>query len=258
MLDPPREGSSDVVSVSARATPSGEVRWRVQARVNRQMKQATFPDRKRADQFAALVDRVGWDTAIEVRKPGTPRHQYRPTLRQYTERYLNPDSGLLTGIEAGTRDGYRAEAERSWLQILGDLRVDEITKPDVGSWLAWQERQPIWRDRDKPRSEQRTVSSKTVKNYHALLSAILRSAVGEGLRDDNPAFKIRITRGVREEAVFLSPAEFETLMHFIPSRYKRFVLFLAGTGLRWGEATALTWGDVNLFGAPPTVRVTRA
>lgn len=102
------------------------------------------------------------------------------------------------------------------------------------------------------------MSSKTVKNYHALLSAVLRSAVGEGLRPDNPAYKVRITRGVRQEAVFLSPSEVDTLMHFIPERYQRFILFLVGTGLRWGEATALTWGDVNLAGSPPTVRVTRA
>ena len=222
------------------------------------MKQVTFSDKKGADQFASLVERVGWEAAAEARAPRVRRPLARPTLRQYTERYLDLNSGLLTGVENATREGYKAEADRSWLQILGDLRIDEIARPDVGVWLAWQERQPIWRDRDKPEGEWKTVSSKTVKNYHALLSAVLRSAVGEGLRADNPAYKVRITRGVREEAVFLSPSEFDTLMHFIPDRYQRFVLFLAGTGLRWGEATALTWADVNLFGTPPTVRVTRA
>lgn len=247
-----------MVSISPRATSSGAVRWRVQARIDRQMKQVTFPDKKSADQFASLVERVGWEAASEARAPRIRRPLARPTLRQYTERYLDLNSGLLTGIEGGTREGYRAEAERSWLQILGDLRVDEISRPDVGAWLAWQERQPIWRDRDKPQGERKTVSSKTVKNYHALLSAVLRSAVGEGLRADNPAYKMRITRGVRQEAVFLSPSEFDTLMHFIPESYQRFILFLVGTGLRWGEATALTWADVNLFGAPPTIRVTRA
>ncbi|PVE95006.1 site-specific integrase [Microbacterium sp. TPD7012] len=248
-----------MASVGHRILSTGEVRWRVQVRFDGSMKQATFPDKNAADQFAALVDRVGWKAADQVHQARAPRRRVKKsTLREYTERYLNPDSGLLTGVEKGTREGYRAEAERSWLQILGDVPIDAITKPDVGSWLAWQERQPIWRDRDKPKSEQRTVSSKTVKNYHALLSAVLRSAVGEGLRADNPAYKIRITRGVARENVFLSPSEFATLLHFIPSDLQRFVLFLAGTGLRWGEATALTWADVNLFGNPPTVRVTRA
>lgn len=247
-----------MASVSPRTLASGEVRWRVQVRVKGQMKQTTFLEKKGADQFAALVDRVGWDAADQVRQSRGQRDNATPTLREYTHRYLSPESGLLTGVEKGTREGYEAEAERSWLQTLGDIPIDLITKQDVGSWLAWQEKQPVWRDRNKPVELQHTVSSKTVRNYHALLSAVLKAAVVEGFRKDNPAYKIRITRGVKKETVFLSPTEFATLLHFIPEHYKRFVLFLAGTGLRWGEATALTWADVNLHGKPPTVRVTRA
>ncbi|WP_336640279.1 tyrosine-type recombinase/integrase [Microbacterium sp. USHLN272] len=247
-----------MASVTPRTTTSGEVRWRVQARLDGSMKQATFLEKKGADQFAALVDRVGWDAADQVRQARAQRSVEVPTLREYTARYLSPESGLLTGVERGTREGYEAEAERSFLQRLGELPIDAITKPDVGSWLAWQEQQPTWRDRQKPPDQQRPISSKTVRNYHALLSAVLRSAVGEGLLSNNPAYKIRITRGVKKETVFLSPTEFATLLHFVPEHYQRFVLFLAGTGLRWGEATALTWADVNLYGNPPTVRVTRA
>src|SRR5690606_25521808 len=80
----------------------------------------------------------------------------------------------------------------------------------------------------------------------------------EGIRADNPAYKVRVSRGTKRENVFLSPAEFATLLHFIPGKHKRLVMFLAGTGCRWGEATALTWADVQLFGTPPTVRITRA
>lgn len=247
-----------MASVSARTLKSGEVRWRVQVRHKGQMKQTTFLEKKGADQYAAQVERVGWEAAEQLRESRMNRDAGTPTLREYTHRYLSPESGLLTGVEKGTREGYEAEAERSWLQTLGDIPIDLITKPDVGSWLAWQERQPVWRDRHKPLTEQKHVSSKTIRNYHALLSAVLKSAVDEGFRTDNPAYKIRITRGAKKETVFLSPTEFATLLHFIPEHYQRFVLFLAGTGLRWGEATALTWADVNLFGDPPTVRVTRA
>lgn len=247
-----------MASVTPRATASGAVRWRVQVRVKGQMKQTTFLEKKGADQFAALVDRVGWDAADQVRQARAQGAVGVPTLREYTHRYLSPESGLLTGVERGTREGYEAEAERSFLQRLGDIPIDAITKPDVGSWLAWQEQQPAWRDRQKNPDQQRPISAKTVRNYHALLSAVLRSAVGEGLLGSNPAYKIRIMRGVKKETVFLSPTEFATLLHFIPEHYQRFVLFLAGTGLRWGEATALSWADVNLYGTPPTVRVTRA
>lgn len=253
-----RRGIASMASVSPRTLASGEVRWRVQQRLNGKMKQATFLEPDGAYQFGALVDRVGWVAAYEVleRRNGTTDDV--PTLKAYTARYLDPHSGLLTGVEGGTRDGYEAEAERSFLQTMGEHPIDSITKADVGAWLAWQEQQPVWRDRNKPAGEQRTVSAKTVRNYHALLSAIFKSAVDEGIRVDNPAFKVRVTRGTKRENVFLSPAEFETLLTFVPEKYRRFVLFLAGTGLRWGEATAVTWGDVNLHGSPPTVRVTRA
>lgn len=247
-----------MASVTHRLLKSGEVRWRVQGRHEGRMQQETFIHKKGADEFNDLVKRAGWPRAREVLEGRRSKRVASPTLREYTARYLDPHSGLLTGVEQGTRQGYEAEAERSFLQTMGEFPIDSITKADVGAWLAWQERQPVWRDRLKPLDQQKPVSSKTVRNYHALLSAIFKSAVDQGLRTDNPAFKVRVTRGTKRENVFLSPAEFETLLHFIPEKHQRFVLFLAGTGMRWGEATAVTWGDVALHGKPPTVRVTRA
>lgn len=247
-----------MASVTPRALKSGEIRWRVQGRHNGDMLQETFFYENDARKFGDHVDKWGWDAARAVKNANRNNTTLAPTLREYTARYLAPESGLLTGVEKGTREGYEAEAERSFLQKLGDYPIDIITKPDVGSWLAWQEKQPVWRDRHKPESEQKRLSSKTVKNYHALLSAILKSAVDEGIRKDNPAFKMRMTRGVKRENVFLTPGELSTLLHVLPTRYQRVILFLAGTGLRWGEMTALTWADVNLYGSPPTVRVTRA
>lgn len=247
-----------VASVTPRALASGEVRWRVQGRLNGRMQQETFVQERGARDFGALVDRVGWVAARAVLDARRKNTDATPTLREYTKRYLDPASGLLTGIEGGTRDGYEAEAERSFLQTLGEIPIDLITRADIGSWLSWQENQPVHRDRHKPQAEQKLVSAKTVRNYHALLSSILKSAMSEGIRSDNPAYKVRLSRGTKRENVFLSPSEFATLLHFVPERHKRFVMFLAGTGCRWGEATALTWADVAMHSAPPTIRITRA
>lgn len=246
-----------MASVSPRALASGEVRWRVQVRAKGGMKQATFLDKKSADSFAAHVRRVGWEAANAVRLARLNGLDSAPTLREFTATYLDPTSGILTGVEQGTRDGYTDEAERSFLQTMGEYPIDAITKTDVGAWLAWQERQPVHRDRHKPADEQKKVSAKTVRNYHALLSAIFKAAVDKGLCRENPAYKVRVTRGTKRENVFLSPTEFATLLHFIPEKHRRFILFLAGTGCRWGEATALTWADV-VDGTPPTIRITRA
>lgn len=247
-----------MASVTPRALASGEIRWRVQGRHAGKMQQVTFLEQKGADQFGALVDRVGWPTARAVLEKRQNSAENVPTLREYTERYLDGSSGLLTGVERGTREGYRAEAERSFLQTMGEFPVDSISRADVGAWLSWQEKQPVYRDRNKPTDQQKHLSAKTVRNYHALLSAVLKSAIEDGLRTDNPAYKVRVSKGTKRENVFLSPDEFWTLMHFIPERHKRLVMFLAGTGCRWGEATALTWGDISLHGTSPTARITRA
>src|SRR5450756_2452968 len=44
----------------------------------------------------------------------------------------------------------------------------------------------------------------------------------------------------------------------LPARWRPLVALLYSTGLRWGEATALTPGDLDLDGVTPVVRVTRA
>lgn len=238
-----------MASVTPRALTNGEVRWRVQARADGRMQQATFLAEQGAREFGALVDRVGWNAAkavLEARRA----HSAVPTLREWTDRYLDPASGLLTGVEPATRADYRQAAERSFLTVLGDMPVNAIEKADVGRWVTWQEAQPSRRGG--------TVSAKTVRNYHAILSATMQAAVQEKLRGSNPAHRTRMTRGTRREGVFLSAEEYATLLYFIPDRYQPFIAFLAGTGARWGEATAVTWGDLNLEARPPTVRIERA
>jgi integrase len=216
------------------------------------MREETFDNKLAADQFGALVDRVGGAAAQAVLETRSGAIAQIPTLREFTAHYLDPESGLLTGIEPGTRAGYVSAAERSFLNFLGDYPVDAITNKDVGKWVEWQERQP------STRTKGQNVAAKTVRNYHAILSSIMTAAMNEKLRDDNPAYKTRITKGMKREAVFLSPDEFTTLLHFIPQQYESFVLFLAGSGARWGEATALTWGDLSLHVTPPTVRIDKA
>jgi integrase len=216
------------------------------------MCQESFFDEKGAREFGQLVDRVGGEAARSVLEARQSKDVGMPTLREYTEKYLDPESGLITGIEPGTRAGYMSNAERSFLQVLGDYPLNAITKADVGKWVAWQESQASSINKGK------NISAKTMKNYHSGLSAVLKSAVEEGIIPNNVAFRTRLSKGIKHEGVFLSRADFATLLHFTDDRYKRFLLFLAGTGCRWGEATAVTWGDINFDVQPPTIRIDKA
>jgi len=237
-------------SLGTRTLADGTVRFRVQQRVNGRPQQKTFVHVEGAKQFRALAGRVGWEHAVAVLE-ARARESSMPTLREWVVQYLDADSGMLTGVEDGTRDDYQRAAERSFLQVLGDMPVDAITKADVGRWVTWQEKQ-LTQATKKP------VSMKTVQNYHSILSAAMRVAVEHKLRNDNPAWKTRITRGEKRDGVFLSADEFATILALAPARYEGLLLFLAGTGCRWGEATALTWDRVDLDSSPPTVRIDRA
>lgn len=222
----------------------------MQDRLNGKPMQKTFLEHEGAVKFKGMVEKMGWVAAESV-LAARNAHSASPTLAEWTVKYLDETSGMLTGIEEGTRDDYKRAAERSFLQILGEMPIDAITKADVGRWVAWQEKQ-LSQGRKQP------VSMKTVQNYHSILSAAMRAAVDHKLRDDNPAWKTRLTRGTKREGVFLTPEEFSTLLYFVPERYEGLLMFLAGSGCRWGETTALTWGDVDIKSSPATVRIDKA
>lgn len=103
-------------------------------------------------------------------------------------------------------------------------------------------------------------SPKTIANVHGLLSAAMTTAVRLGYRADNPCVGVELPKSVatRDEMTVLTRDEFGLLLSRVSGFYQPLVLTLVATGPRWGEATALTAGDVDLSARPATVRVTKA
>lgn len=234
--------------------------WRVQARdASGKMRQETFKSEdartaeRAAEQFAKLAERVGITEASRIRdeRAGSSRRRV-PTLAEWAETYLDPAGGLARAANPGTRAGYRAILDATILPRLGEMPIDAITDDDVSSWMAWLESQP-----SKRRPGQK-IAQKTVRNHHALLSQVLAAADAKGLRKGNPARGVKATRQRRERMVVLTQTEFATLLHFVPERWKPLVMWLAGTGMRWGEATALTWGDIDRDENPMLAHVDKA
>lgn len=239
-----------MASVTPRRNRDGSVSWRVQARHEGTIRQRTFIDRESADKFGLLVDRIGFAEADDILSRES-RTEY--TLTAWTEHYLDQSSGLLTGVEPSTRQGYQVIARKSFLKFMGDYPLDTIKKQDIGKWVAWQERQATGRGKSV-----QPISAKTMRNYHALLSKVLGAAKEAGITKDNPAFRTRLSRGMAREAVFLSRDDFERLYNAFPDYYKPLVAFLVGSQCRWSEATALQWKHINTDTTPPTIRVAQA
>lgn len=240
-----------MTSVTARTNRDGTVTWRVQARVEGKMRQESFIDQKGARQFAALVDRVGFDAARATRQARQGTAGIALTLRDWADLYLDPAKGYLTGVTPATIRSYRLAADRSFLIVLGDLPLEAITAAEVGRWVHWQ-RQQINTRTGKP------ITAKTLTNHHGVLSAMLTAAVRAGHIPGNPARGTRLGRSTPEEMVLITADEFEAIHAHLPDYARPLARFLVGTGMRWGEATALTWGDVDLTVRPATARVMKA
>lgn len=249
-------------------------RWRVRFRLAgaRNATSETFSSRDEAQRFIDLAVRNGskkapaWHVAREIRHGSVDTITRIPPLRAFfLDTYLPRVAASRT---SGTVAGYRGEAERSWLTMLGDWPLDMITRDLVLRWLTWQREQESHasrRARDRARVEGRPlpavrpVSTRTVRGYQRLLSQVLGAAVEDGLIARNVARGVEVPdEHEREEMVFLTPAEFAAVYACVPDQWRPLVAILGGTGMRWGEATALQGRDFDLDADVPVVRVSRA
>lgn len=212
-------------------TTAYRVRFRVKPGSNPTVE--TFNTAGEAATFAALVDRIGGEAARAKRNAAAGASTR--TLTDALDSYIQsaPD------IAASTAAEYRRILTRSGIDThLGLLPIDLIEREDVEAWV-------------RARS-QSGPSPKTIRNEHGLLSTLLGHAVDRGWIPTNPAKGVRLPKAHRPEMDILTEPEFLRLHAAMTDRYKPLVWLLGATGLRWGEATALQWRDIE--GTQITVR----
>ncbi len=215
---------------------------RVLFRVGGRQRSATFERYEDAVTFSRYVDRHGGATALEMLAADQAASAAVPTVSELAREHI----AALDGITPGTRRDYeRIVARRIDGQPIGDLPVSAVTVEHVRAWVAWLEAEGL--------------AAKTRRNHHALLSAVMARAVDRQLRGSNPARGVRIkATEIGRSKVFLSSGEFAVLLSAFDPHWVPLLVMLGGAGLRWGEATALTVGDVDLDGPVPIVRIERA
>jgi len=87
-----------------------------------------------------------------------------------------------------------------------------------------------------------------LKNALIVLRVILNSAVEDGLLQGNPAAKMgRFLPADPEqfEPVALTRDETQLFLEAVDADFQLLFLTLVRTGMRWGEAAALRWGDIQ-------------
>lgn len=230
--------------------------WRVQFRLTPggAPTREVFDDFDAALKFSKLVDRIGGAAARKVRNETDTATLEDPTVRTLFSEYLADIDGTVT---PGTLDDYRRMAEVSWLPILGDLPVSALTKDAVKKWMI-DEGRKVSRNR-LPNGEQKMISVKTRKNRHAVLSQMLDWAQTRG------AVRANVAKGVKALAdqehvgrIYVTPDQFTAIVAHVPDIWRPLLATLYGTGVRWGEATALRTKDFHLDDDDPWLNIERA
>lgn len=216
----------------------GTLTWRVRFRQGGVQTSHTFRAERDALAFAAHLDGGGvtaalaWLDARETKASAL-------TFGEFFDHYV----AQLTGVSPRTREDYQS-LRRRYLAHLDATPLPLLTRQHVTSLVNGMDRAGR--------------APKTIKSTVNLLSTCLALAIDEGHLTANPCKRVRLPTQQHNavEARFLTGQEFAALVGAIAERYRPLVIFLAGTGLRWSEATALQARHVDLKAG--TVRVEQA
>jgi integrase len=201
----------------------------------------TFDDRAEAERMRRVIEANGGDLNAALGVVAATKRRV-PSVSAVVGEHID----LLTGVSPGQVTRYRAQLRDHLSDRLGDQPIDAVGLRDIAAWLH--------------RMQEKGLAPKTIANLHGLLSASMKTAIRLGYRADNPCHGVRLPKGerVEDEMCLLSTAEVSLILAQMNERYRPLVRFLVGTGLRWGEATALRVEDVSLAGTAPSVRVNKA
>ncbi len=178
--------------------------------------------------------------AEELRGPGQSGKRLR--LTDYSRSWLD---GKLATIKHSTARTYAARLEGSILPALGHYYVDAIEHSDI----------IVWRDaQDAP--------ADTVNGRLRVLKTLFADAVQELELSRNPCARVKaLPRNVSTieaiEGRGLTVEELRDVLAHVKTETPQWyplVLLLALTGIRFGEATALHWDDVDLKTGFATIR----
>jgi integrase len=163
--------------------------------------------------------------------------------------YLTEWIERRTKLRENTRFGYRNIVRLHVEPTLGQVPVAELTTRQVRDLLE-QLAQPD--ERGKVRT------GATLSRIRSLLSGALQDAVEDGLIPVNVARGVRLPEAAAESKVVKVVFTPETAALFLAeadkTRFGPLIRFVAGTGVRRGEAAGLLWDAVDLEAGEVTIR----
>jgi integrase len=200
----------------------------------------------------------------DSRQASEPAVDRAITLQAYAERWLRAAGAV---VKPSTLRSYEGALRLHVPPALLTLQVRQLRRGHVRELLTAlldkprtvaRRRSPAPSPEPETRSDRGRLSRNTVRIVHATLRAMLNAALDDGLIVTNPADRLgralRLVAPRRIQADEVKAMTRPQVAGFVEAArstapaYATLFLLLARTGLRLGEAFALTWDDVDLVG----------
>jgi integrase len=215
--------------------------------------------RQRKEAARSLKEARALKRARETdRDRGELQSESRIPFRTYAEEWIERYQGNgRRGFTEDTRDDYRRDLARYAYPFFDERlgrTVSAITPRDVSRWIGWLADES---------AQGRRLTDGSIRRIVAPARSCLATAKREGLIRSNPVDgaalpkREEIVEDGEERARVFTREQLGAVLEIVHPRHRLFFRLLAATGLRWSEAVALRWRDLELE-LSPRVKVRRA
>jgi integrase len=206
-----------------------------QVRVKRVEKRTGLVTNRKATVVGSKADARRVRDELRAEAASTALSRPRTRLSAYATSWLERRAANPDFKRSGIRKyGYGLQHV---IPVLGDLYMDSISPSDVAGYVAQRVAQAG------------IAGGNTVLNELRMLRTMARDSVAEGYATKYWCDRVKppkVRTYTRERPNLLTAPQFRSLIGAIPPQWRGLVLFIATTGLRFGEASALHWEDVDL------------
>ncbi|MCY0887617.1 MAG: site-specific integrase [Alicyclobacillaceae bacterium] len=191
--------------------------------------------------FAKQKEAEAWLSEVLTEKAhGTFQAHSKETVEVFLRRWLTESAS--NRVQRRTLEDYTALVERHIIPHIGNIKLTELRADRIQKFY------------NKIASAHGLSSAKHV---HSVLHAALNQAVKWGIITRNVSSHVDVPRPEKREVRPLSPEEVSRFIEIaVNDYYFVYFVFLLDTGLRPGEALALTWDDVDF--KTSYIKVTKA
>jgi integrase len=153
----------------------------------------------------------------------------RGTFEDFWTKWLEARKGR---VEDGTHADYARHGRLRIVPAFGAMKLARIEPDHIEHWLS--------------ELMDTGLAPKTINNSLTTLASCLKSAVERGLIPRNPASLVERLPDAHREMDYLRLDEIPRYLDHVPPEYEVVAEVLIETGMRIGEALALTWADIDL------------